>query len=423
MMERGVSAAVRVVHITTVPMSLTFLRTLVPVLHASGMTVEAVSSPGADASRFAQLLGIPVHTIDMPRRISPVRDLVALARLTMLLRRMRPDVVHAHTPKGGLLGMIAAVLARVPVRIYHMRGLPLDGASGLRRKLLSLCERLSCRSAHRVICVGPGLRARAVDLGLVSSAKSYILAHGSGQGVDAEGRFDPARLEPHVAEAIRERHSIPGDAPVLGFVGRLVRDKGIVELSEAWLTLRERFPRLHLLLVGSWEPRDPVPLAIRERLEADPRVHVAGWEWDTQPLYSVMDVVTLPTYREGFPNVPLEAAAMERPVVATRIPGCADAVADGTTGTLVPVRDAAALVAAITGYVEDPDLRRRHGRAGRERVLRDFRPEPIAAGTQALYKALIDREAGATEASGASGRDVDRSDHRPTVKTSSLASP
>jgi glycosyltransferase involved in cell wall biosynthesis len=385
--ERGPGE--RVVHVTTVPMSLTFLRTLVPVLRRAGMTVEAVSSPGADAGVFSRLLDVPVHTVEMPRRISPVRDLIALARLTALVRRLRPDIVHAHTPKGGLLGMIAAWLARVPVRIYHMRGLPLDSATGPRRRLLVHCERLSCRLAHHVICVGPSLRAQAIALALVSPNKSGTLVNGSGQGVDATGRFDPRRLTPGAGDAVRERFGIPADAPVVGFVGRLVRDKGIVELWAAWTTLRERFPDLHLLLVGSWEPHDPIPRAVRSTLEDDPRVHVAGWDWNTPPLYAAMDLVTLPTYREGFPNVPLEAAAMELPVVATRIPGCVDAVADGTTGALVPARDSAALAAAIGGYVADPDLRRRHGQAGRERVLREFRPERIAEDMLALYRKVM----------------------------------
>jgi glycosyltransferase involved in cell wall biosynthesis len=173
---------------------------------------------------------------------------------------------------------------------------------------------------------------------------------------------------------------------VVGFVGRIVRDKGIVELYQAWKILRARDLNLHLLLVGPFDPQDPVPPGIESRLRKDPRAHLTGMDWDTPRLYAAMDVVSLPTYREGFPNVPIEAAAMGLPVVATRIPGCVDAVQDGVTGTLVPPADAHALARAIEAYVTDPVLRRRHGVAGRERVLREFRQEVI---WEALYREYL----------------------------------
>ncbi|HVH12199.1 MAG TPA: glycosyltransferase family 4 protein [Longimicrobium sp.] len=377
-------------HVTTVPMSLTFLRGQVGYMQARGFRVSAVSSPGLELDEFGRENGAFVAALPMPRSITPGRDLWTVWRMTRVLRRIRPEIVHSHTPKGGLLGMLSAVAARVPVRIYHMRGLPLMGASGAKRRLLWWTEWVSCALAHRVICVSHSLREVALAEGLCAPEKIVVVAGGSGQGVDSAGRFDPANLPSGVREDTRARFNIPADAPVAGFVGRLVRDKGVVELWEAWRTLREAHPTLHLLLVGPFEPQDPVPPAVREGLEADPRVHLAGMDWNTPALYAAMDLLVLPTYREGFPNVPLEAAAMGLPVVATRIPGCVDAVVEGVTGTLVPVRDAATLAKAVGAYVADPELRRAHGTAGRARVERDFRREVIWAGILAEYTRLLD---------------------------------
>jgi glycosyltransferase involved in cell wall biosynthesis len=358
-------------------MSLTFLTGQVGYMKELGFRVHAISSPGDELRAFGQQLGVEVSSVEMPRRFSPLRDLLALAVLTARLHRLHPTIVHAHTPKGGLLGMLGAWLARVPVRIYHMRGLPMLTASGPRRAILRWTERISCALAHRVICVSHSIREVALSERLCDSSKIKVLLGGSGNGVDALGRFDPDGLSVQARELARERQGIPSGALVVGFVGRVVRDKGVAELVAAWRVLRDELANLHLLVVGPFEAQDPLARDVENLLREDPRVHLAGMDWNTAPLYAAMDVVALPTYREGFPNVPLEAASMRLPVVATRVPGCVDAVRDGVTGTLVPARDPHALADALRAYLRDPDLREQHGRAGRQRVLSEFRREAI----------------------------------------------
>lgn len=388
------SVMARVVHVMTVPQSLyTFLRGQVPYVQARGFEIHGVASPGGYLQRFAERDGVAVHAVEMPRRITPFGDLQAIVRLLGLLRRLRPEIVQAGTPKGGLLGMIAAWLGRVPVRIYHIRGLPFMTATGRKRTLLWWTERVSCRLAHRVLCVSHSIREVAIAEGLCPAEKIVVLRGGSGNGVDAAGRFSPATVDPDARRAMRQRYGIPLEVPVVGFLGRLIRDKGVVELAEAWTLLRDEWPDAHLLIAGPFEPQDPVPAESQERLRADPRVHLAGSVDDAVPFYAAIDLLTLPTYREGLPNVLLEAAAMERPVVATQVPGCVDVVEEGVTGMLVPVQDAVALAAAIRGYLADPDLRRRHGEAGRQWVVRKFRQEAIWEALVQEYGRLL-RERG-----------------------------
>jgi glycosyltransferase involved in cell wall biosynthesis len=377
-----------VIHVTTVPVSLIFLRGQAAFMRARGIDLQAVSAPGEELDAFGSDEGVPVHGVPMERRITPWKDLASLARLVAHFRREKPDVVHSHTPKGGLLGTIAATLAGVPVRIYHMRGLPLMGAEGPRRALLTATEWVSCHLASEVICVSHSLREVALELGLASPERIRVLLGGSGQGVDTDGRFNPGRLPIGTGAEVRRELGIPDDALVFGFVGRLVRDKGIHELAEAWARVRERFADARLLLVGPFEQEDPVSSEVRAALEQDPRVHRVGFTRDTPRYYAAMDVVVLPTYREGFPNVPLEAASMERPVIATRIPGCVDAVEDGATGTLVAPRSADELARAMTRYAGDAVLRAQHGREGRARARREFRREAIWAALAEVYERL-----------------------------------
>jgi glycosyltransferase involved in cell wall biosynthesis len=376
-------SGIKLVHVMTVPESLGFLTGQVGYLKARGFEISAISSPGEFLLRFADREHIDVHGVDMPRRITPLRDVVALARIVSALRRIRPQIVHAHTPKGGVLGMVSAWLARVPVRVYHMRGLPFTTATGWRRTLLMWSERISCSLAHRVFCVSSSVRQLAVESRLCRPDKIVVLAQGSGNGVDAVQRFNDSNISSSVREETRRRHDISPDALVLGFIGRIVRSKGIIELAGAWRELRQDFPNLHLLLVGPHEMQDRIPEEIDRALQSDPRVHFLGHEWNTPPLYAIMDVLALPTYREGFPNVLLEAAGMKVPVVATQVPGCTDAVQDGITGTLVPPYDAKGLAAAVRTYLRNGELRRLHGEAARARVLCDYSP-------LAIWKAVCD---------------------------------
>ncbi|MCX5980335.1 MAG: glycosyltransferase family 4 protein [Nostocales cyanobacterium LacPavin_0920_SED1_MAG_38_18] len=371
------SQKIKLLHITTVPETFSFFRGQIAYMKARGYDIHALSSPGEAVEEVSSRENIPFHTVTMPRRITPLQDIVAIWQIWQQIRTIKPVIVHSHTPKGGLLGTIAAWLAQVPVRIYHIRGLPLMTATGYKRILLSWSEKVSCLLAHQVICVSHSLREVAISEGLCPQEKITVLGGGSSNGVDASDRFNPANLPPQTRKEVRQQYGIPDDAIVIGFVGRIVRDKGVEELVAAWKILRAEFPNLHLLLVGYFESQDPISAQTKEILQTDDRIHATGGKYHTPPLYAAMDVFTLPTYREGFPNVPLEAAAMKLPVVATKIPGCIDAVEDGVTGTLVPSHDGSALAEGIRHYVVNSELRQQHGLAGRERVLREFRQEDI----------------------------------------------
>ncbi|MBI4965609.1 MAG: glycosyltransferase family 4 protein [Desulfomonile tiedjei] len=370
---------IKLVHVVTVPVTLKhLLRDQIAYMRGKGLQVVAVSSPGPMLEDMASRDGLEVHAVPMSRWISPFSDLVALWRLFRLFRKIRPTIVHGSTAKASVLAMAAAAFARVPIRFYTVRGLMTETRSGSSRHLLRALESVTCLLAQRVFPVSKSVAASLMSERLCSPHKISLLAHGSSNGVDGQGRFNPTRVTDSDRDELREQLAIPDNAFVIGFVGRIVKSKGVEELIEAWQSIRNR-GNCFLLIIGHTEAQDPVSAATLNALQNDPRIaRIAAVENSRMPsLYSIMSLLVLPTYREGFPNVVLEAAAMEVPTVATRVTGCVDAVKDGETGTLVPPREALSLANAIGTYLENRELRLRHGREARKRVLRDFQQTAI----------------------------------------------
>ncbi len=378
----------RVIHVVTAAMTTRLMRGQLRFLHEAGFDVTVVSSPGWELDRVAEEEGVNGIGVPMEREISPLRDLRSLWRLWRLMCRLRPAVVNVGTAKAGLLAGMAAWLAGVPCRVYTLHGIRLETTRGLKRSILAAAERISCRCADHVICVSESVRSRAVELCLVERGRCRSLGRGSFNGVETE-RFAPTPERLVQAAHLRRQLGIPRDAPVIGFVGRLTRDKGVPELMEAFQRVRERLPGTRLLLMGRFEDGDPVPQAVRESIETDPSVVHLGFVEDPSVHYQVMNVVALATYREGFPTVVLEAAAAQKPVVSTWATGARDAVVDGVTGLLVPVGDSEALAEALLSVLENPALAAKMGSAGRQRVEREYQPAQVCRELERLYHSLL----------------------------------
>jgi glycosyltransferase involved in cell wall biosynthesis len=324
----------------------------------------------------------------MERRIAPLADLVSLARLWWTLRRLRPDLAEFSTPKAGLLGNIASWLAGVPARVYMLRGLKLETAKGMKRTVLLAAERAAAKFAQVVLSNSESMRSEAVALGVAPADKIHLLGDGSSNGVDV-ARFSPGASE------LRSKLNIPAEAPVVGFVGRLTEDKGIPELVEAFDAILCGEPEARLLLVGWFDTsEDALGAQVRARIERHPRIVCTGFVADAAPYYRTMDVMVLPTWREGFPNVVLEAAATGIPVITTLCTGSRDSVVPEVTGLLIPPGCPEAISEAVLKLVGDPERRRLMGHAARAWVCAHYADERVLRLATSFYKSLLKPRAG-----------------------------
>ena len=376
----------RVVNVVNSSLAVGFLQGQLQYLQDNGFDVTVLCPERRKGEwEVARPEGVPIIEVPVEREIAPLRDLASLWRLWRIMRALCPAVTNVGTPKAGLLGGFAAWLNRVPCRFYTLHGLRFETTKGLRRRLLVHAERLACRFAHRVICVSQSVREKAIASGLTSRERTVVFGSGSCNGVDAS-RFAATPEIMRRAAALRRRLGIPAQAPVVLFVGRLTCDKGIPELMEAFLRLGKQFSDLRLLLVGCFEDEDPLPVDTQRFLETHSHVIFAGAVQNTAPYYAIADVLVLPSHREGLPTVVLEAQAAGKPVVGASATGIVDLVVDGETGLLFPVGDAAALAGALARLITDKALAAKLGRAGQERIKREFQQEQI---WEALYREYL----------------------------------
>lgn len=282
---------------------------------------------------------------------------------------------------------LAAWICRVPVRVYFLRGLRLETAPAMKRSVLLWLERVASACANVVIANSESLLEEARTLGIAASGKLTILGDGSSNGVDV-ARFSPG------PSSVREEHGIPADAHVIGFVGRLTADKGVPELIEAFAAILREEPGSYLLLVGWFDAaEDALDLELRARIEGHPRIVCTGYVADTAPFYRAMDLLVLPSWREGFPNVVLEAASTGLPVVATTCTGSRDAVKPEITGLQVPPGDPAAIADAVLRILRDGKLIAKMGNAARSWAVKHFDQDRVPAETVRFYRQLLNEQA------------------------------
>jgi glycosyltransferase involved in cell wall biosynthesis len=265
-----------------------------------------------------------------------------------------------------------------------LRGFKVEGSAGFKRRILLAAERVASACAQVVLCNSNSMRAEALALGVAPAAKLNLLGEGSSNGVDVE-RFSPGPGD------VRDRLGLTREAPVVGFVGRLTRDKGLPELIEAFDTILEAEPEAHLLLVGWFDAaEDALGAGLRARIESHPRIHCTGFVADTAPYYRAMDLMVLPSWREGFPNVVLEAAATGIPVVTTTSTGSRDSVVPEVTGLLIPPGYPDAISEAVLQLLRDPSRRHRMGEAARAWVQEHFANERVLGLITAFYKSMLE---------------------------------
>ena len=388
MITNKMNNRVKIIRTSTVPGSLdTFCRGLLSELQQEcGYEVVAVSSPGDRLDTLAAREGVRTVSVPMERHISPLKDLKSLWRLVRVFRRERPTMVHSMTPKAGLLSMMAAWICRVPVRLHTFTGLVFPTATGLTQKILVFTDRLTCACATHIVPEGEGVRNDLTSY-RITAKPLKVLGHGNVRGIDLE-RFDPSL--PEVIDSAAKIRKEGVFAFI--FIGRLVRDKGINELVLAFTELNREIPDTRLILVGEQEPElDPLSPETLENISGCASIEAVGRQNDVRPWLAASDALAFPSYREGFPNVVIEAGAMGLPSIVTDINGSREIVSHGVNGVIIPTRDRDALLTAMRNMIGQREDTAKMATAARPMVAGRFEQSFVRKCLKDYYKEILNK--------------------------------
>lgn len=369
----------KIVRAATIGLSLNvFCKGLLRELKDEGYEVVALSSPDADLEELGRREGVRTVGVSMERHINVFKDLVSLVRIVRALAKENPYMVHSMTPKAGLLCMMAAWLVRVPVRVHTFTGLVWPTATGLSRKVLMLTDKITCMCATHVVPEGEGVKQ---DLQRCITKKSMkVLGYGNVMGVD---------LEYWKRSEVNGRQGI-SDGVTFVFVGRIVKDKGMNELVPAFVRLHKEYPDTQLVLVGPYEDSlDPVLPETKRMIDECEAIDAVGSQQDVRPFYENADVLVFPSYREGFPNVVIEAGAMDLPSIVTDINGSREIVVDGENGIIVQPRDEEKLYRAMAWMVKHSQERRQMAMKARQMVAERFEQGFVRTCLKDFYREIL----------------------------------
>ena len=366
----------KIIRTATVGESLnTFCEGLLKELTDEGYEVIALSSPDVDLRELGEREGVRTIGIEMERHVSPLKDFVSLMKITRVLKQEKPDLVHSMTPKAGLLCMMAAKLAGVPIRLHTFTGLVWPTATGTLRKILMMTDRITCACATHIVPEGEGVKQ---DLQRCITKKPMkVLGYGNVRGVDMD----------YWQRRVKEKDN---KLFTFVFVGRIVGDKGINELVSAFIRYHHENVDTRLLLVGPYEDNlDPVSPETKRLIETSDSIEAVGNQKDARPFYEQSDVLVFPSYREGFPNVVLEAGAMELPSIVTDINGSREIIEHGKNGLIVPPRDEQALYDAMKWMAEHPDDRKKMAENARPIVANRYEQGFVRQCLKNYYKEIL----------------------------------
>ncbi len=370
----------KIIRTVTVSQSLGFCREVMIEMRAMGYDMVAVTSPGPELDKLRDEDGFHCVAVPMERHISIVNDLKSLWRMIMVFRKERPYIAHSMTPKAGMICMLAAWITRVPRRVHTFTGLVWPTATGLKRRILMLTDGLTCACATHIIPEGKGVMAD-LQRGGITHKPMKVLGYGNVMGVDME-RFNPTRF---TAKKNTEVFAFV-------FVGRIVGDKGINELVEAFTRLYNKYNKVRLVLVGRYEQElDPVSDTTRQRIDTNDAIDACGPKYgdDLLQMYAEADCFVMPSYREGFPNTVLEAGAMGLPSIVTDINGSREIIEHGKNGLIVPSKNADALYDAMERMLTDDDMRKRMEQAARPMIASRFERRFVQQCQIDFYKEIM----------------------------------